>query len=65
MMSCINCGSSAQLKLIDSVTISDMVRETYECGCGCITQRYSKIVRTMCYDKDGHVIGTIIDGCRC
>lgn len=43
MIKCPICGSTAQIKLVRTSEINDLIFKTYECGCGCQTiETYSK-----------------------
>ena len=37
MVKCLICGSTAQIKLVSTSEINDLIFKTYECGCGCRT----------------------------
>lgn len=37
MVKCLVCGSTAQMKLVDTYEINNLIFKAYECGCGCRT----------------------------
>lgn len=42
MLRCLNCGSTAQIKLVDLIENENTVLEVYQCGCGARIQRFLK-----------------------
>ena len=54
MVKCPNCGSTAQIKLIDTThMISNQVSEKYECGCGALLIRHYKLQTAILYTDEG------------
>ena len=50
---CLNCGSSAQLKLQTVIETDNKIVETYKCGCGSVVQRILKIESVTQITKGG------------
>lgn len=40
---CLNCGSTAQIKKVDTIETPQTIIEIYECGCGCRIKQYLKV----------------------
>lgn len=54
MIKCPNCGSTAQIKLIDSYHYTaNNLAEKYECSCGAQLIRHYKLQTGILYTKDG------------
>lgn len=52
-MRCKNCGSTAQLKLISSITRIPYLIQTYKCGCGATRELTYSIVSSISYSPTG------------
>jgi hypothetical protein len=57
MLRCLNCGSTAQIKLVDSVENENTVLEIYQCGCGSRIQRFLKRDIDVYWNPTGTMIG--------
>lgn len=54
LIKCPNCGSTAQIKLIDSAHIVyNQLMEKYECGCGAKMVRHYKLQTAILYTDNG------------
>ena len=56
MMKCPNCGSTAQIKLLDTIEAGNRIVERYSCGCGASTTRHLELITTTCYSSNGTII---------
>lgn len=56
MIKCPNCGSQAQIRLVDTVEAGNRVVEQYKCGCGARTSRHLELITTTCYSEAGTII---------
>ena len=56
MTRCPNCGSTAQLKVIDTIETGNRVVERFECGCGAQGFRHLELITTTCTSKNGTII---------
>jgi hypothetical protein len=56
MMKCPNCGSTAQIKLLDTIEAGNRIVEQYSCGCGASTTRHLELITTTCYSSNGTII---------
>ena len=57
MLRCLNCGSTAQIKLVDSIENENTVLEVYQCGCGARIQRFLKRDIDIYWSPTGTMIG--------
>ena len=57
MLRCLNCGSTAQIKLVDSIENENTVLEVYQCGCGARIQRFLKRDVDVYWSPTGTMIG--------
>jgi hypothetical protein len=54
MVKCPNCGSTAQVKLIDTTHMTpSQVSEKYECDCGALLIRHYKLQAAILYTDEG------------
>lgn len=54
MIKCPNCGSTSQIKLIDTMHIvPKQVSEKYECGCGALFIQHYKLQVAILYTNEG------------
>ena len=54
MVKCPNCGSTAQIRLIDSYHYNtNHIAEEYECGCGVKLVRHYKLRVDILYTDEG------------
>ena len=52
MIKCQICGSTAQIKLVNTQDTQNSIFKTYECGCGCrIVEAYTKTNTTFTVPK--------------
>lgn len=53
MIKCPNCGSTAQITLIDKYHYGKgKIAEEYECGCGAIVVQHYALVTSVVYTED-------------
>ena len=53
MIKCPICGSTAQIKLVNTSEYKNTIFKTYECGCGCRTiETYTKTNTTFMKTKE-------------
>lgn len=56
MLKCPNCGSVAQIKLVDVTENGSIVLEVYQCGCGTRIQRFLKREMDVYWSPTGTMI---------
>ena len=57
MLKCLNCGSSAQIKLMGTEESETTVLELYQCGCGSRIQRFLKRDLDVYWSPTGTMLG--------
>ena len=57
MLKCLNCGSSAQIKLVGTEESETTVLELYQCGCGSRIQRFLKRDLDVYWSPTGTMLG--------
>lgn len=57
MLRCLNCGSTAQIELVDVTESESTVLEVYQCGCGSKIQRFLKRDTDVYWSPTGTMIG--------
>lgn len=57
MLRCPNCGSTAQIELVDVTENESTVLEVYQCGCGAKIQRFLKRDIDVYWSPTGTMLG--------
>ena len=56
MPKCLNCGSTAQMTPNGAADHGNVKIQLYKCGCGCTTQQFWELTKTVCYEEDGKLL---------
>ena len=59
IIKCLNCGSTAQVKKVESIENDTTIIEKYKCGCGARIERILNISSLIYWGKNGTCLKTI------
>lgn len=59
IIKCLNCGSTAQVKRVESIENDTTIIEKYKCGCGARIERILNISSLTYWSKTGTCLKTI------